>query len=132
MSSDDDKTTDQGFAGRFRDQLGTRAIEPFTKAVRAELRAARDEIGDRARDARSGVVLLVVGALFGVVTVILLAAAVVALLSLALPVWASTLIALGVFAVVTGIVVAVGLRGLRRGVPPLPTDTVKHLTSSDD
>jgi len=132
MSADDEKQADAGFAGRFRDQLGTRAIEPFVKAVRTELRSARDEIAGRARDARSGVVMLAVGAVLAIVTVILLAGTAVALLALALPVWAAALITFAVFAVVTAVLVAVGLKGVTRGIPPVPADTVRNLTSSTD
>ncbi|ROS53885.1 phage holin family protein [Frigoribacterium sp. PhB118] len=132
MSADDDKQADSGFAGRFRDQLGSRAIEPIIKAVRAELRSARDEVAGRARDARSGVVFLAVGAVLAIVTVILLAGTAVALLALALPLWAAALITFAAFAIVTAVLVAVGLKGVKRGVPPVPVDTVKNLTSSSD
>ena len=132
MSTADEKQGEAGFAGRFRDQLGTRAIEPFVKAVRAELSSARDEIAGRARDARSGVVMLAVGAVLAIVTVILLAGTAVALLALAVPLWAAALIVFAVFAVVTAVLVAAGLWGVKRGVPPVPVDTVKNLTSSDD
>lgn len=128
--SADEKSGDASFAGRFRDQLGSRAVEPLVKAVRAELRSARDEITDRARGARTGAVLLASGVALGIVTVALLAGAVVALLALALPLWASALITFAVFAAVTAVVVALGLRGVRRGVPPVPSDTVRNLTSS--
>ncbi len=62
---------------------------------------------------------------FALTTLVLLAGFVVALLALALPVWAATGITLVVFAVVTGVLAAVGVRGIRRGVPPVPKDTLR-------
>ncbi|GAA0966388.1 hypothetical protein GCM10009561_28120 [Frigoribacterium faeni] len=65
-------------------------------------------------------------------TVALLAGTVVSVLSLTLPLWASALIAFAVFAAATAVVVAAGLRGVRRGVPPVPVDTVRNLASSPE
>lgn len=127
--SDDDST---GFTSRIRDQLGTRAIEPLVRAVRAEIHAARDEVAERARGARSGAVLLAVGALPAVVTLALAAAVVVvALFALTLPWWAAALVTFALFAVTSAVTVAVGLKGVRRGLPPLPADTVHDLSTRD-
>jgi len=111
------------------DQLGSRAIEPIVKAVRGEIGKAKAEVADRARSARTGLVLVGVGAVLALVTVGLLAAVVVAALAVALPLWAATLIAFAVFAIAAAVVVKVGVSALGRGVPPVPRDTIAGLGS---
>ena len=120
----DDDTRD---APRLRDQLSSRAIEPIVRAVRTEIGKAGREVADRARSARTGLVLVGVGAVLAVVTVGLLAAVVVTAIAVALPLWAATLIAFGAFAVVSAIVVRVGVSAISRGVPPVPKDTIAEL-----
>jgi aquaporin Z len=51
------------------DQLASRAIEPIVRAVRTEIGKAKEEVADRARSARAGLVLVGVGAVFAAVTV---------------------------------------------------------------
>lgn len=126
MSTDHDDTTtgkpslrDTVTAG-----LVQKALEPVLRAVRDEVASARREIGDRVSGAKSGLVLTGVAVAFALTTLVLLAGFVVALLALALPVWAATGVTLVVFAVVTAVLAAVGVRGIRRGVPPVPTDTI--------
>jgi len=108
----------------FRAGLAQKAIDPVVRAVREELDSARREIGERVSGARSGAVLAAVGAVLALVTAGLLAALAVALLALALPLWSAVAITLVVSAVAAGILLAVGLRGLGRGVPPVPEDTL--------
>ncbi|KQR63906.1 phage holin family protein [Frigoribacterium sp. Leaf172] len=127
----DDSTPETSFADRLRGQIGSKAIDPVIRAVRTEIGAARDEITGRARDARTGIVLVVVGAVLALVTTTLIAAAGVVALALVLPLWSATLVVFAVFAVVTALVLAAGLRGLKRGVPPVPRDTVRDLTRRD-
>jgi choline-glycine betaine transporter len=123
----DDSTPETSFADRLRGQIGSRTIDPVIRAIRTEIGAARDEMTGRARDARTGIVLVVVGVVLALVTATLIAAAGVAALALVLPLWSATLVVLAVFAVVTALVLATGLRGLKRGVPPVPRDTVEKL-----
>ena len=60
------------------------------EAVRGEIGKAKAEVADRARSARTGLVLVGVGAVLAVVTVGLLAAVVVVVaLAVALPLWAA-------------------------------------------
>lgn len=124
----------------FRDTMAAglvqKALEPVLRAVRDEVASARREIGERVSGAKSGLVLTGVAVAFALTTLVLLAGFVVALLALALPVWAATGITLGVFAIVTAVLFVVGLRGIRRGVPPVPKDTIhaakERVTSSGD
>lgn len=120
--TDSDTTTSTSSTGG----LGRKLVEPIIRAVRAEITSARKEIADRARSARTGIVLVAAGALLAIITVMLFAGLGVALLALVVPIWAATLITLGVFGVIAAILIAVGVRALRRGLPPVPSDTIAH------
>jgi uncharacterized membrane protein YqjE len=123
----------------FRDSVTAgivqKALEPVLRALREEVASARREIGERANGAKTGLVLTGVAVAFALTTLVLLAGLVVALLALALPVWAATAITFVVFAVVTAVLGVVGVRGIRRGVPPVPKDTIRatkeRLSSTD-
>ena len=120
-------TDDTRTSPRLLEQLSSRAIEPIVRAVRTEIGRAKREVADRARSARTGIVLIAVGAVLALVTAGLLAAAVVAAVAIALPLWAATLVALGVFGIASTVVVRVGIRAIGRGVPPVPKDTIAEL-----
>ena len=101
-----------------------KALEPIVRAVRRELTAARDEIGDRIAGARTGILLTAAGALGALVSLGLVAALAVVLLHLVLPLWAAAGVTLVIFVVASAILLAVGIRAVRRGVPPIPRDTL--------
>lgn len=122
MTDDDSSSRGGWFGGSF----AQKAVDPLLRAVRAEIDSAKREIGERARSARTGAILLGAGVALALVSLGLLATLVVALLLLALPLWASALIALALFAIATAVVVKVGLARLSRGVPPVPSDTLSH------
>ena len=121
--TDDDSSSRGGWLGG---SFAQKAIDPLLRAVRAEIDSAKREIGERARSARSGAILLGAGVALALVSLGLLAAVIVALLLLALPLWAATLITLALFGIATAVVVRVGLARLSRGVPPVPSDTLHH------
>jgi len=129
MSTDHDDTT----TGKpsFRDTvtagLVQKALEPVLRAVRDEVASARREIGDRVSGAKTGLVLTGVAVAFTLTTLVLLAGFVVVLLALVLPLWAATGITLVVFGVVTAVLAVVGIAGIRRGVPPVPSDTIHEV-----
>lgn len=129
MSTDHDDTT----TGKpsFRDTvtagLVQKALEPVLRAVRDEVASARREIGDRVSGAKTGLVLTGVAVAFALTTLVLLAGFVVVLLALVLPLWAATGITLVVFGVVTAVLAVVGITGIRRGVPPVPSDTIHEV-----
>ncbi|SFF64417.1 phage holin family protein [Curtobacterium sp. YR515] len=129
MSTDHDDTT----TGKpsFRDTvtagLVQKALEPVLRAVRDEVASARREIGDRVSGAKTGLVLTGVAVAFALTTLVLLAGFVVVLLTLVLPLWAATGITLVVFGVVTAVLAVVGIAGIRRGVPPVPSDTIHEV-----
>ncbi|ROR30132.1 putative superfamily III holin-X [Curtobacterium sp. JUb34] len=129
MSTTDHDDTTTSTKPSFRDTvtagLVQKALEPVLRAVRDEVASARREISERANGAKTGLVLTGAAVAFALTTLVLLAGLVVALLALALPVWAAIGITFVVFAVVTAILLVVGLRGIRRGVPPVPKDTIR-------
>jgi hypothetical protein len=122
---DDVPTGKPSFRDTVTAGLVQKALEPVLRAVRDEVASARREIGERVSSAKAGLVLTGVAVAFALTTLVALAGFVVALLALALPLWAATGITFGVFAIVTAVLFVVGLRGLRRGVPPVPTDTIR-------
>ena len=126
--------SDMGSSASSTSGIGRKLVEPLIRAVRAEIASARAEIAGRVRVARAGIILVSAGALLGIITVMLLGALSVAVLALALPVWAACLIACAVFAAMTGLLLGSGLRMLRRGLPAVPSDTLgrakKQLSST--
>lgn len=113
----------------FRDTMTAglvqKALEPVLRAVRDEVASARREVSERASGAKNGLVLTGVAVAFALTTLIALAGFAVALLALALPLWAATGITFGAFAVITAVLLLVGIRGIRRGIPPVPKDTLR-------
>ena len=135
---DESRSSKPSFRDTMTAGLVQKALEPVLRAVRDEVASARREVGERVSGAKTGLVLTGVGVAFALTTLVTLAGFVVALLALALPLWAATGITVVVFAIVTAILLAVGVRGIRRGVPPVPRDTIQatkarvHSASSTD
>jgi hypothetical protein len=123
---DDDATGTKserlGLIGLFRQLPGQ-----ISRLIRDELRAAQVELTDKLKAAGMGVGLLV-GALvillfaFGV----LLAAAVLGLSTVFQP-WAAALIVGGVLVIVAVVLALLGQKKLKKGVPPLPTESIENV-----
>jgi hypothetical protein len=92
--------------------------------VRAEVGVIRAELEEKLRRLAVGAALVAVAGILGMV--VLGAATATAIIALAnvLSTWLAALIVTAVFAVVAGIVLLVGVKILRRGVPPAPTESV--------
>ncbi len=129
MSSTDHDDATPHARPSFRDGMAAglvqKVVEPLLRAVREEIASARREIGARARSARTGLLLTGAAVAFALTTLVALAGFVVVLLALVLPLWAAAGITVAVFAIVTAVLFVVGLRGIRRGVPPVPKDTIQ-------
>jgi uncharacterized membrane protein len=122
---DDTTTSRPSFRDTVTAGLAQKALEPVLRAVRDEIASARREISERATSAKAGLLLTGVAVAFALTTLVVLAGFVVALLTLVLPVWAAAGITFAVFAIVTAVLLVLGLRGIRRGVPPVPSDTIR-------
>jgi Flp pilus assembly protein TadB len=102
-------------------ELVQRASEQLSKLVRDELALARAELTEKGKHAGVGVGLFGGGgvlALYGLATLV---AAVVLLLSLALPGWAAALIVAVALFAVAAVLALVGRRQVKQAVPPMPT-----------
>lgn len=122
---DDTAESKPSFRDTMTAGLVQKALEPVLRAVRDEVASARREVSERASGAKNGLVLTGVAVAFALTTLIALAGFAVALLALALPLWAATGITFGAFAVITAVLLLVGIRGIRRGIPPVPKDTLR-------
>jgi hypothetical protein len=118
---------------RLRDKsLGSligRLPELISRLIRGEIQHAKDEMSVKLKAAGVGVGMLVGAAILGIIFLqIMLAAAIIAL-SLILPAWASALIVGGVVLVIVIVLALLGLKALKKGVPPVPTATVENVKS---
>ena len=118
---------------RLRDKsLGSligRLPELVSRLIRGEIQLAKQEISTKLKAAGVGVGLLVGAAVLAIIFLqILLAAAIIAL-SLVLPAWAAALIVGGVVLVIVIVLALVGIKALKAGVPPVPTETVENVKS---
>ena len=95
--------------------------------LRSELEQLKAEIAEKLKHAGIGLGLLAAGAAFAFFAIGVLTSAAILALALVLPAWASALIIGAVLLVITGILIALGVASLRRGVPPAPTETIKSL-----
>jgi hypothetical protein len=101
------------------------AIQSVSRHASAVLRLQRElaavELKQKAAKLGAGAAMLA-AALFLLVLMIPFALATIAVaLSLVLPWWASLLIVTGGLLVVAGILAAIGVKALKKGVPPAPT-----------
>ncbi|WP_245769572.1 phage holin family protein [Streptomyces indicus] len=101
-------------------ELVSRASEQLSTLVRQEMQLAKAELTEKGKQAGFG------GGLFGAagavayVGFMVLAAAAVAALSLALPVWAGALIVSGVLFLTAGVLAAAGRQRFTKAAPPMP------------
>lgn len=95
----------------------------LAELLQAEVAALGDDLLRSARELRTGVVLLVVGAFFGFWTIGALAYAAIEVLSFWLPRWGAVLACLGGFALLTLVFVLLGRSRLRRLETPAQTVT---------
>jgi uncharacterized membrane protein YqjE len=105
------------------DKLSTDARE----LVRAEVGLARAELEEKARRLAAGGALVGAAAVLGLVALGALAATAIIALSNVVSTWLAALIVTVVVGVLAGILLLVGLKLLRRGVPPAPTESVDQM-----
>lgn len=109
-------------------ELVKRASEQLSELVRGEMRLARAELTEKGRRARLGGGLLGGAALIAVIGLQALAATAIALLALAVSVWAAAAIVTGALFVIAAVLALLGKKQVARAVPPAPEaaiDSVK-------
>ena len=105
------------------DKLSTDARE----LVRAEVSLARGELEEKARRLAAGGALVAAAAVLGLVALGALVATAIIALSNVVSTWLAALIVTVVAGVLAGILLLLGIKLLRRGVPPAPTESVDHM-----
>lgn len=106
-----------------------RLPELVARLIRGEIELAKQEITTKLKSAGVGVGLLAGAGILGIIFLqIVLAAAIIAL-SLVLPAWAAALIVGGVVLIVVIVLALLGLKALKTGVPPVPTEAVENVKS---
>ncbi|SKB02519.1 Putative Holin-X, holin superfamily III [Agreia bicolorata] len=99
----------------------------LTKLVKDEIEGLKREITSRLAKLGVGAALFVVAALLGFFALaVLIAAAVLGLATVFQP-WAAALIVAGVLLVIVAILVLVGVRSIKKGIPPVPENSVDSL-----
>jgi len=107
--------------------LTGRVTELVTRLVRTEIQSAKAEIGRKAKAAGIGIGFLAGAAVIGFFALGVLIAAAIAGLSGVVPGWLAALIVAGALLLAITVLVLVGLRLVKRGTPPLPSDTIDSL-----
>lgn len=95
--------------------------------VRNEIEQLKKELVAKLTHAAIGIGLFVGAALFGFFLLALLIVSAVLGLATVLPGWLAALIIAVVLLVITGVLALVGLRQVKRGMPPAPTATIKDV-----
>jgi len=95
--------------------------------VRAEVGLARAELEEKARRLAAGAALVGGGAVLGLVALGALTATAIIALSNVVSTWLAALIVTAVAGLLAGILLLVGVKLLRRGVPPAPTESVDQM-----
>jgi hypothetical protein len=108
-------------------ELLTRLVGQATTLVRDEAILAVTEIRAKVRSAGLGIGVLGAGAMFGLFGIGALVACAVLALTLVVQPWPAALLVAVVLLSLASVCGLAGLRLLRRGVPPLPQDTVANV-----
>jgi len=92
--------------------------------LRSELERLKQELVDKAKHLGIGVGLIAAGALLAFFAFGVLLAAAVLGIATALPAWLAALIVGVALLIITAILVLIGVNQLKRGVPPVPEETI--------
>jgi hypothetical protein len=98
--------------------------ELISRLIRGEIQLAKTELVTKLKEAGVGAGLLVGAALFGFfLLAVLITAGVLGLATVVAP-WLAALIVAAVLLVVTGVLALLGVKALKKGVPPVPQHAV--------
>jgi hypothetical protein len=92
--------------------------------LRSELERLKEELVAKAKHLGVGVGLIAGGAFFAFFAFAVLLAAAVLGIATALPAWLAALIVGVALLIITAILVLIGVNQLKRGVPPVPEETI--------
>jgi uncharacterized membrane protein YqjE len=98
-----------------------------TTLVHKEVELAKAEMAEKARKAGLGIGLLTGAAVAGLLTLGVSTAFLVALLALAMPVWAAALVVAAVWALTAALLALLGVAQLREAGKPVPEETVESV-----
>ncbi|KQQ28816.1 MULTISPECIES: phage holin family protein [unclassified Frondihabitans] len=101
----------------------------ISRLIRGEIRLVRAELTAKLKAAGVGIGILAAAALFGFLLLEVLIAAAVLATATVFPAWLAALLIAAGLLIITAILALVGIRALKRGVPPVPTETVASLKS---
>jgi len=119
---DESRSERQSLVGLFR-QIPTQV----SRLVRNEVRAAQAELTAKLKDAGLGAGLLAAAAVMGLYALgVFIATAIIALSNVVAP-WLAALIVAVLLLLIAGILAFLGLRKLKTGVPPVPTDSIESV-----
>jgi hypothetical protein len=94
--------------------------------VRLEIELAVSELKRKVAALGLGIAMLVGAAIFGVFALGFALATIAAGLAATLSTWLALLIVAGALFLVTGLLVALGLRAIRKGTPPIPEQAIEE------
>ena len=98
--------------------------ELISRLIRGEIQLAKTELVTKLKEAGVGAGFLVGAALFGFfLLAVLITAGVLGLATVVAP-WLAALIVAAVLLVVTGVLALLGVKALKKGVPPVPQQAV--------
>jgi uncharacterized membrane protein YqjE len=106
-------------------ELFKRLSEETSTLIRQELALAKTEIAQKAKNAGVGIGLLSSAYVFARLMIATLTAAVILALAIVVPAWAAALIVTGVYGLMALVLVLVGVRRIKAGTPPVPTQTIE-------
>lgn len=95
--------------------------------IRGELDSLKQEIAGKLKAAGIGIGLLAGAAFFAFFLFCVLITAAILGIAEALPAWLAALIVAAVLLIITLVLALLGIKKLKAGVPPAPTETVKSI-----
>lgn len=96
----------------------------LVELLRSELERLKQELIEKAKHLGVGVGLIAAGAFFAFFAFGVLVTAAILGIATALPAWLAALIVAFALLVITTILVLIGVNQLKRGVPPVPEETI--------
>ncbi|PPF89875.1 phage holin family protein [Clavibacter michiganensis] len=104
----------------------------IVQLIKDEIESFKNELVSKLKHAGIGAGFLVVALFFAFIAFLVLVAAAILGLSEAFSPWLSALIVAGVFLLVTVVLALLGIRWIKKGVPPTPEETVDSLKEDVD